>query len=412
MPNPNKAVIIVENSYVPLDVRVWQEATTLRNNGWDVKVICPEPSDTQFANTVFTGDDMPVDLEGVSVYYFPLPSATKGVLSYFAEYFTAFFAIIRLCWQIWRRERFDILHICNPPDMFFPIALVYRFLGAGIIFDHHDLFPEFVIDRYRGVLGKLFYGIARVMEYLTFLSAHIVVTVNQSYRQLAIERGNQLKENVVVVRNGPKAAIFSPVGPNPELKKEFPILVSYVGIMGYDDGILELIEVIRYIVMDLGRSDILFSLVGDGAMREHAMEQIRTWGIDDFVSFPGLISDNYQIRQYLSTSDICLSPEPLTPLNEKSTFIKVGEYMAIGKPVVAFDLDETRWTARDAAYYVKPGDIRAFGQAITELADDPEKRRVMGEYGRERFLDILSWEHQENNLLLAYDMARNREPVS
>lgn len=401
--NNRSVLIIEENSRVPNDVRVWYEATTLRDNGWEVTVICPASSiDSESSGQSF-GDIESVDLEGINVYYFPLRNAKEGVLAFFEEYLSAFVTISRLSWRVWQKKHFEVLHICNPPDMFFPIALFYRLLGAGVIFDHHDLFPEFISHRYGGWVGKILYVVARAMEYLTYQSTHLTITVNQSYGRLAISRGNVSPDNLFIVRNGPKVKEFSPVEPSPELKKGFPIMVSYLGVMGYGDGVPELLDSIRYVVTELGRRDILFALIGDGAKRAEAIQKIHEWGLDEYVAMPGMIKDRQVIRQYLSTSDICLSPEPLTPLNLHSTFIKVGEYMAIGKPIVAFDLAETRWTAEDAAIYVEPGDIQEFGRAIANLADQPEKRSRMGEFGLKRILDILSWEHQEKNFLQAYE---------
>ena len=403
-----RVLIVEENSFVPLDVRVWSEATTLRDNGWDVTVICPTPTGVPVKTSLPNQIGESVDIEGITVFYFPLRSANEGVLGYLIEYLTAFFSIGWLCWRVWRQERFDVLHICNPPDIFFPIFLFYRLLGVKTIFDLHDLFPEFVSHRYHGWLGKMLRVVALGLEYLTHQSTHFTITVNQSYGRLATTRGHVSPENLFIVRNGPKEKNFVPVEPIPELKKGFPIMVAYLGVMGFGDGILEMLDSIRYVVTELERRDILFTLIGDGARRAQALQNICEWGLEKYVEMPGMVSDRVKIRQYLSTSDICLSPEPLTPLNARSTFIKVGEYMALGKPVVAYDLDETRWTAEDAAIYVKPGDIHGFVRAIATLADQPEQRSKMGAIGRERFLNLLSWEHQEKALLHAYEVALQR----
>lgn len=405
MSNTKKALIIVENSFVPLDVRVWYESTTLRDDGWDVTVICPAPSGSHAEINLPERKDTPTCLEGVNVFYFPVKAAKSGVVGYLIEYLTAFFAITKLSWLVWRQGRFDILHICNPPDIFFPLALFYRFQGAQIIFDHHDLFPEFVSHRFHGMTGIFLYWVARSTEYLTYRCANLVIAVNESYRQIAMGRGRIPSGKLTIVRNGPRSGEFTPVEPMPSLKKDFPFLACYIGIMGHEDGVLETIESIRHVVNDLGRHDIHFVLIGDGAIRALALQQIREWGLDRFVDMPGMVSDKLIIRQYLSTSDVCLSPEPLTPLNASSTFIKVGEYMAMGKPVVAYDLNETRWTARDAAIYIKPGNVHGFGHAIMDLMDHPEQRLAMGIYGRKRFLETLSWEHQKENLLAAYRSA-------
>lgn len=405
MPNIQKALIVVENNAVPYDTRVWQEATTLRDAGWSVTVICPAiigvHSDRQAPGKTVDAED----LEGVTVYRFPLTIAEKGIAGYLAEYLSAFTAIARLSWRIWRRDRFNIIHFCNPPDIFFPISLFYRLLGARAVFDHHDLFPEFVAWRYRGLAGKLFYLIARVTEYLTFRSANVVISTNESYRRIAIKRGGVRADRVFVVRNGPKRDQFEPVEPLPALRRGFPYLVCYAGVMGYEDGILELLSSIHYLVHDLGRCDILFVLLGDGPIYSQAMELVTAWSLQDILVMPGMIHDKLVLRQYLCTADLLLAPEPLTPLNLHSTFIKIGEYMAMGKPIVSYDLPESRYTAQESAIYVQPGDLQGYGQSIVTLLDDPERRQRMGRLGRQRFMDHLTWEDQQGELLRAYTNA-------
>ena len=400
-----RILIVEENSYVPLDNRVWHEATTLRDAGWQTTVICPA------AQGINGGKEAPVvigavdDIDGVTVYRFPLRFAEAGMKSYASEYITALISIARLSWRAWRDEHFDIIHFCNPPDIFFPIGLFYRLLGARFVFDHHDLFPELVAWRYSGLAGRLLYAVARVTEYLTFRSANAVISTNQSYRQVAMGRGRVSEHRVVILRNGPISDEFVPVEPHPALKQDLKYMACYAGAMGYEDGVLELLASIRYIVHELGRRDILFTLLGDGAIRPQALAQVKAWGLETVVHMPGMIHDNLVLRQYLSTADVCLSPEPLTPLNAHSTFVKVGEYMAIGKPVVAYDLPETRYTAQEAAMYVAPGDTQEFGRAIVTLLADPERRRFMGEFGRQRILSDLSWDRQKQNLFRAYAVA-------
>jgi glycosyltransferase involved in cell wall biosynthesis len=310
-----------------------------------------------------------------------------------------------MCWRIWLKGRFDTLQFCNPPDIFFPIAMLYRTLGAGVIFDHHDLFPELVSEQFPGLVGKVLYTLARMAEFLTFRVSHVVISTNESYRQIAIGRGKIPGDRTVVVRNAPKINQFVPVDADPTIRRGFRFLACYAGGMGFQDGLLELVSAIRYVVQEADRHDILFILLGDGAAYSQTAASLKAWELDKVVDMPGMIRDRALLRRYLSTADVLLSPEPMTPLNTRSTFVKVGEYMAMGKPVVAFDLAETRITAAEAAVYVEPGDLPGFGRAILTLLDDPERRKRMGEIGRQRVLSKFGWEHQEPNLLRAYEIA-------
>ncbi len=405
MSNGRNVLIIVENSYVPIDQRVWNEATTLRDEGWQVTVICPAVSGIfkDVETKAVTGTAY--NLEGVTVYRFALEWAEKGIKSYMREYLSALISISRLSWSVWRKRHFDIIHVCNPPDIFFAVGLFYRLLGARFVFDHHDLFPELISYRYSGLAARFLYAAARVTEFLTLRGANAVIATNQSYRKIELLRGRVSENRVVVLRNGPKIDKFIPVAPVPELKRDFTYMACYAGVMGKEDGVLELLASIRHIVCEMGRRDILFVLLGDGIVRPQAISQVTAWGLETFVHMPGMIRDNLLLRQYLSTADVCLSPEPLTPLNAHSTFIKICEYMAIGKPIVAYELAETRFSAQEAAVYVAPGNVEEFGRAIVNLLMDPEQRRVMGDFGYQRILTELSWDHQKQNLFRAYDIA-------
>jgi glycosyltransferase involved in cell wall biosynthesis len=401
----DRILIIEENSMIPLDRRVWYEATALQDAAWQVTVICPAAKGAHMGNERLEYSRQPEDLDGITVYWYPQTFAESGVADFLNEYVTAFSNTARLSWKIWRERGFDIVHICNPPDIFFPIGLFYRILGAKFVFDHHDLFPEGVEWRYRGLVRWFLYATARAMEFMTFRAANVVIATNESFKEIAQKRGKVATDKVVVVRNGPKIGEFVPVEPIPALKRRFPYMVCYVGVMGAEDGILEAVESIRYIVQSLGQRDILFVLIGDGASRPQAEKNLSAWDLEGFVDMPGFIRDDHLLRQYLSTSDVCVSPEPLTPMNSRSTFVKVAEYMAMGKPIVAYDLKETRATAQDSACYVTPGDVQGFGQAIVDLLENPVRRQRMGEIGRQRVLDSLGWEHQQQQLFHAYRLA-------
>jgi glycosyltransferase involved in cell wall biosynthesis len=406
MPIHRSTLIVEENNFVPADTRVWSEATTLHDAGWHVSVICPAPRNVDARLSPFE------TISGINIYRFPLTYADHGVLSYVREYLIAFLAIARLSWRIWRANHFDVIQFCNPPDFFFPIAFFYRLLRVRVIFDHHDLFPEMAALRYSGTVGKLLCTIARVAEFLTFQCANVVISTNQSYRRIAMQRGRVSADHIVVVRNGPKAHEFVPVEPVAVLKRGFHYLVCYVGQMSFEDGLLELVDAIQYVVCDLGRRDVLFALIGDGSVRGQTLAKATALGLESVIDMPGMIRDQLLLRQYLSTADVLIAPEPSNSLNRCSTFVKVGEYMAIGKPIVAYDLEETRYTAQEAAVYVPPGDVIAYGRAILKLLENPEQSQRMGEIGRRRILEQLSWEHQQQHLLYAYAIALSERATS
>jgi glycosyltransferase involved in cell wall biosynthesis len=403
--NKKHALIIIENSFLPLDTRVRYQAEALRDADWQVTVICPSPTVPYSTGNQSRKIGESVDLDGITVYYFPLTFAKKGVHNYLIEYLMAFISIGKYSWHVWKKNPFDMMHVCNPPDIFFPILLFFRILGVRIVFDHHDLFPEFIIGRYHGLTGKGFYLIARFMEFLTLRSANVIISTNNSYRKIACKRGKIDPNRVFVVRNGPKLEKFLPVSPSIELKRGFEYMVAYAGVMGHEDGMLELVRSIRYLINQLKRNDTLFILVGDGAVRNDVIAKAMTWGLTNYIVLPGMIHDRLVLRQYLCTADILLAPEPATPLNIVSSFVKIAEYMALGKPIIAYDLPESRYTAEDAAVFVAPGDFEGFGRAISDLLDEPGRRQQLGAMGRKKVLEHLSWEHQQVQLFKAYQKA-------
>jgi glycosyltransferase involved in cell wall biosynthesis len=405
----NKHVlIIVENNWVPVDRRVWYEACSLRDSGWEVSVICPKVSDTREENSPEFYETMPESfIDGIRVFRFPLNFADRGIVKYIREYISAFYWITKLSLRVWRSKPFSIVHISNPPDIFFPLGIFYRIMGAKFVFDQHDLFPKMVSGRFSGLKGKIFLVIANIFEYLTMWFANGIVFANSTFLNLAIRKRRNFINKSVVVRNGPKIKDFLPVEVNNSLKGGFEHLVCYVGIMGEEDGVREFADVIQKIVLDYQRKDIFFCLVGDGSVKQEIEQYLDSIALSRYVAFPGMITDDYLVRQYMSTADVLVSPEPCTDMNYYSTFIKVGEYMAMQKPIVAFDLPETRKTAGSSAVLIKPGNIRGFAEAVLSLIDNPNVGYSMGKIGRERIENKYGWEHQFLGLIRLYESLIN-----
>lgn len=399
---PGKSVlIIVENQPYFTDTRVKSEAAALREAGWRVHVICPDvsPGGREGRPPLYQSRE----LDGVTVLSYRTDFATRGLVGYLKEYLGSLVHIARLSRRVFRSDGFTVVHLCNPPDILFLIGGFYKLLGRRVIFDHHDLFPEMILSRHKGLVRQVLYRAARILEFLTFRTADAVLSTNQSYRGIAVGRGRVREDDVFVVRNGPRAGEIVPLAPDPALKRGFPYMACYAGIMGLEDGVVELMQVIRDIVVQRRRTDILFCLLGDGAARPEAAELARAWGLQRHVDMPGMVLDRALFCRYLSTADIMLAPESSNPHNNKSTFIKIAEYMAMEKPIVAYDLVETRFTAGDAAVYVRSGDGKGYAAAVISLLDDPARRASMGRIGSDRVKTRFQWEHQKVHLLHAYD---------
>jgi glycosyltransferase involved in cell wall biosynthesis len=302
------------------------------------------------------------------------------------------------------RRRIDIVHICNPPDLLFLAALPLVAAGAHLIYDHHDATPELMIakgQRVDGILVRLM----KLFERLTYRCAHVSIETNESFREIALTRGRMSPENVFVVRSAPNLARFAEAQPDDIWRRGRKHLVGYVGIMGSQDGLDYLIDAADLIIRDWKRDDIQFVLVGAGPELPRLRERVKNLGIADYIEFTGLVSSGQELGSIISTADVCVSPDEANRMNDISTMNKIVEYMALGKPIVQFDLREGRVSAGPASLYAERNDVTSLAQGIVELVDDQELGARMGQLGQERFRATLSWEAQIPQLLSAYKRA-------
>ncbi|MGE3962231.1 MAG: glycosyltransferase family 4 protein [Dehalococcoidia bacterium] len=392
-----RVLMIVENLPVPFDRRVWQEAKTLRANGYGVSVICPKGRGYEAGHEV---------IDGIAVYRHPLPFEADGALGYVIEYGLATFFQFLLAWRVFLTRGFDVVHACNPPDTIFIVGGFFKLLfGRRFIFDHHDLSPELYVAKRGGRRGPL-YGALVFFERMTYRTADVSIATNDSYRQVAIERAGMSPDRVYVVRSGPAMRHLEPREPNPKVRRGRRHLVSYVGIMGAQDGVPLLLEAAREVVHGHGRDDVQFVLVGSGTEFPRIAQLTRELGLGEHVTLTGLLPPNSdELLDILATADIGVSPDPPSEMNDKSTMNKTLEYMAHGMPLVQFDLTEGRVSAGDAALYAEGARPDDLARKILQLLDNADLRESMGRIGRERIERLFSWERQEPELLAAYDHA-------
>src|SRR4051794_18128003 len=388
---PRRVLILVENLPSPFDRRVWQEATTLRDAGYAVSIICPTGKgfESKFEN-----------IDGIAIWRYGLPLEGNCATGYAIEYSVALARSFMLCWCVLLKDGFDVIHACNPPDLFFLIGRFFKLFGKKFVFDHHDINPEL----YEAKFGRrdIFYRLLLKLERWTFRSADVSIATNESYRRIAIERGGMAPERVFVVRSGPSLERLRVLPPDESLKRGREHLVGYVGVMGKQEGIDLLLEAARCIVHEHGRSDVHFGLVGGGTSLEEMKALAAKLGVADYVTFTGRVPDA-ELLAMLNTADVCVNPDIATEMNDISTMNKIMEYMALGKPIVQFDLAEGRYSAQSASLYAARNDAVDFGNKIVELLDNPQLRREMGEFGRRRVVDELEWRHEVPNLLAAYE---------
>jgi glycosyltransferase involved in cell wall biosynthesis len=408
MPIGTRVLMLVENLPVPSDRRVWAEATALREHGYQVSVICPKGSTTC--------REAHACLDGVEIYRYALPATGSGGVAYLVEYACALLATLRLSVLVWRRHGFDILHAANPPDLFFLVGLAYRLAGKRFIYDQHDLAPElFEVlfgARFRSRFGlpwRLLGSLMCRLEVWSYRTADAVIVTNGSQRANALTRGRVAARNVFVVRNGPHPVLLQAPDPEPSPLPDHRYLLAYVGVMGRQDGVEQALYALREVLARRKCRDVGLVLIGAGSELPELRQLAERLGLARDVCFTGWLRPE-EVARTLSRADVGVVPDPRSPLNERSTLIKVLDYMAMGKPIVAFDLPETRVSAGAAALYATPNRVEELAGHIQALLANESLRQEMGAIGRQRIQRGLSWEHTSLALIQAYEHVR--QPAS
>ena len=393
-----RILIIVQNLPLPFDRRVWLECQALLSAGYRVAAVCPKAS----------GDPSYQVIHGVELYKYRPYAPGGSKFSFIAEYAYSFAATAWQTLKARRKGRFAVIQACNPPDIFWPIALFFRALErTKFVFDHHDLCPELFQSRFPDG-PRLPYRGLRALERRTHRSADHVISTNASYRDIAINRSGKAPGDVTIVRTGPDPDKLKRGLEEPELRRGHKYLAAYIGVMGPQDGVDIVIRAADIVVRELGRDDIAFTLMGKGDCFQDLVALRDELGLAGHVEFTGRAPDEL-VTRVMSTADAGLSPDPKNPLNDVSTMNKSMEYMAFELPVVSFDLHETRVSVVDAGVYVRPNDVREYAEAIVALMDDEAKRSELGKLGRERVEQELAWSHQRRAYLDVYDSLTNRK---
>ncbi len=382
-------LVIIENLPAPFDRRVWQEASTLNDNGAHITIICPKMKG-------YTKSYECID--GIDIYRHPLPVEGAGPLGYLQEYGTALFFQFFLSWRIFLRRRFHIIHACNPPDLMFITALPFKLLGVKFVFDHHDINPELFVSKYNK--KGFFYFLMILFEKVTFKVSDYSIATNESYKEIALNRGKMHPDRVAIVRSGPDLSRLRLTTGNIIYKKGRKLLVGFVGVIGEQEGLDLLLESIVQIVRAKKRDDMQFAIIGDGTDLQRIKDLSRELDLDDFVDFYGRVSDE-KLVDILNTADICVNPDKPTEMNNLSTMNKIMEYMSLKKPIVQFDLKEGKFSAQKASLYAN--NVFDFSEKIIKLADDEDLRKEMGEFGYNRIINDLNWNIEKKNLLKFYN---------
>ena len=400
--NSRKVLMLIENVSFPADRRMRHAAHTLREAGYEVSVICRKGENP---------DEKPSFevVGGVKVHRYPMLWDATGKIGYLLEYAWSLFCTAVLSLVVWVRDGIDILHSANPPDIFFLLAWPFKLVGKKYVYDEHDLCPELYDSKFKRK-GRV-YRMLLWLERQSYRAADLVICPNQSYRDIARERGRLPDSRLAIVRNGVDIKEFHRRSPRPELKRGFLYLAVYLGVMGRQDGVDRVVRAAEHLVYKLHRRDVLFVMIGKGECWNELQELSRELKVNDVVQFVGRISDDL-LLDYLSISDVCLAPDPPDRMNHLSTMTKIMEYMACGNPIVSFDLLESRRSAGDAAVYVEGDAPALFAAAVSELLDDPARRQRMAQIGIERSIQLVGLDRSRRALLEGYSRLSGQAAVT
>ena len=403
-----RILMLVEN-YFPQDTRVKNEADLLTNAGYQVSVIALRRKGQPRREIVNSIDvyrvprlelfkkTAPVNFSRRALFGLKL----RASLGYLVEYCYFTVACLLVTTYVFVSRGFDVIHAHNPPDTLFVVAIPFKLLGKKFVFDHHDLCPELYRSRYKAQEG-FYTELLRLFEWCSLKLADVVIATNESYKKVETERAHKDPRNIFVVRNGPNQMRMTPVAPSLRLRGMNKCILCYVGSLNPQDGVDYLLRSLRHLYCDLKRSDFHCVIMGTGDSLEDLRDLAGNLELNSCVDLTGFVSDE-DLQANLAAADICVDPDPSSPLNDVSTWIKIMEYMASAKPIVTFDLKETRFSARDAAIYVEPNKETEFAEAIAQLMEQPELQKKMGAYGRRRVEDELQWAKVGKNLLTAYE---------
>lgn len=373
--------VLVENVSIADDNRLQKQVAALLSTGYRVSVITRrDPSNEPLRHT-----------SGLRLVEYPAPPDGASTVGHLVEF------TVSLLWQapallrLHRRHPVDVLQICQPPDLFFPFARVMRLLGAKVLLDQRDLMPETLLQRYETVPSAPM-KVLSWLERQTQRSVDHSVTVNGHLRDRLVGAGGT-PDRVSVVHNGPVLARVDAAMAGPR-SGGHPHLVCWAGKMGKQDRVDQVLEVAHHVVHKIGRRDCGFLVIGNGECLEELQARATELGLDDWVEFTGWLAEE-ELYRHLAGCDVGLD----TSLQEEVTPVKAMEYMAVGLPVLSFDVEQTRILVEDAGVRVTSGDVDVLAKELVALLDAPEERRRMGALGRRKICEQLAWERQAETYL-------------
>ena len=385
-------LFLIEDGPYRCDHRVRREAASLRSQGLRVLVVAP----------VENGGPLEETLDGgVEVFGFRRSANGRGLGGLLGEYGSSLLKMGARVAQLHASRGFDVIHASNPPDLLWLVAAPYVALGKSFVFDMHDPVPEIFEERFRDSPARVLMPIVKLAERVSVGLAARVVVANGGLRKIAIERCGKAPELVSVVGNGPDLQRFGAVTPSKKVRGLGDKVVGYLGNMNPQDGLDHFVEMMRIIRQERGREDVGFLLVGTGSSFEETQASIERLGMNENTWMTGRLEAE-AFLPLLGGVDLCVQPDPPTDLNHLLTMTKTMEYMALGKPVVAYPLWETRRVFEGVCQLAPNETPGGLADAVLDLIDDTQALSELGLRGRALVESRLCWAHRESTLLGVY----------
>ena len=389
-----RVTMLLENDLYPEDIRVRDEAHSLVEAGYEVRVIAPRGA----------GQALKAALDGVTVERYWLPmSHGGGIAGLLGEYVVAHAQLFIRGMRSLLCDT-DFLHSHNPPDTLFPLAIAARRLHRRFVFDEHDLFPSLFEQRFgRGPLWRM----AEFANKMMIRNADIVLVTNRTHLEQAQRRRPRSGAQLVLVRNGPRQSTVSGRLPTIRTGRLVDPKLMYVGALEPQDGVDQLPEILERLVINHGLTGVRLTVAGWGSELEAIRSDFASRGLLHRVRLLGR-TPHAEVLRLIADADICVDPAPCTPFNHGTTMVKISEYLALGRPTVSYALRETAKTAAGAASLVPCDDLGAFVRRVAELAGSEEARADLHRRAMSRAPDLV-WEHQAASLIDAYDGVARRD---
>ncbi|MFZ4506900.1 MAG: glycosyltransferase family 4 protein [Fimbriimonas sp.] len=283
-----------------------------------------------------------------------------------------------------RAGKVDVVFLSSPPLFVVPAGLMLaRAKKAKIVCDLRDVWPDEIIAVGAAKEGSKAVKLLRKWERKIYQKADLISCTTRAIEDIVVERGGT-REKILSVPNGADVELFAPRPYKPEDVEKFGLgdrkVVMYSGLMGLKFGLDQLLDA-AIALQD--RKDVVFFFLGDGVAKKPLMDRAESLGLTNVVFGDGAKLED--VPKMLARADItinCLQPDPYL---EKIISVKMFEYMACEKPVVAALRGEGARVIDEsgAGIVVEPGNGEQIAAAVRELLDDPERRAEMGRKGRE-----------------------------